>query len=65
MITSRDIEITFVQAQNRINETIGGALLDFSMPDLAGQLSQMLSKVKTEPKQNENNPINNEVRLWH
>lgn len=62
MITSRDIEIAFVQAQNRINETIGGALLDFSMPDLAGQLSRMLSKVKTEPLQNENNPINNEVR---
>lgn len=64
MITTRDVEIAFVQAQNRINETIGSAILDFNMPELVGAAEKLFSLAKTEPKQNENNPINNEVRLW-
>lgn len=61
MITSQDIETTFVRAQNRINEQIGSAIIRFYMPDIAGAAAKALSMLDKKSVQNENNPVNNEV----
>ena len=62
MITNRDIELAFVRAQNRINENIEDAQIQFMGPDL-NRLSEMLTKQlkgKSAKTVNQNNPIANE-----
>lgn len=64
MITNRDIEIAFVRAQNRINEQIEKAQMNFIMPDMIEMADALATyakrQTKTQPKVNENNPIANE-----
>jgi len=62
MITNRDIELAFVRAQNRINEGLEDAQIQFMEPDL-DRLSEMLMKQlkgKSQKTVNQNNPIANE-----
>lgn len=61
MVTSRDIELAFVRAQNRINEEIDKAQLNFILPDLVDMTDAMVAMMGgNQPKQNENNPLANE-----
>ena len=62
MITNHDIEIAFVQAQNRINEKLADAQLQFMLPDMENIRDAIQYQMKKgRPKQvNENNPIANE-----
>lgn len=62
MITNRDIELAFVRAQNRINENLENAQLQFMAPDL-DRISEALAnqiKQKTPKQVNMNNPLANE-----
>lgn len=62
MITNRDIELAFVRAQNRINEGLEDAQIQFMAPDI-DRISEMLMsqlKGKSAKKVNLNNPIANE-----
>ena len=62
MITNHDIEIAFVQAQNRINENLAEAQLQFMLPDMITMAEAIQhQRNKGKPKQvNVNNPIANE-----
>lgn len=62
MITNRDIELAFVRAQNRINENIENAQLQFMTPDLNRLAETLLHQMKKQSPRtvNENNPIANE-----
>ena len=62
MITNRDIELAFVRAQNRINEGLEDAQIQFMAPDI-DRISEMLMsqlKGKSPKTVNLNNPIANE-----
>ena len=62
MVTNHDIEIAFVRAQNRINEQINKAQMEFMLPDME-RVTKSFSAVisKNSPKQvNLGNPIANE-----
>ena len=61
MITNRDIELAFVRAQNRINEGLEDAQIQFMSPDI-DRISEMLMKQLKgkSSKVNLNNPIANE-----
>jgi len=61
MITNRDIEIAFVRAQNRINENLERAQVEFMLPDLENMAEVLLQMVgKNQTKQKSNNPLANE-----
>ena len=62
MITNHDIEIAFVRAQNRINEEIEKAQLNFVLPDIVEATDAMVGVIRRnrKPTQNENNPLMNE-----
>lgn len=58
MITNRDIEIAFVQAQQRINDQIDNALAEIYMPDMADMADMLINQLKG--KTENPNPIANE-----
>ncbi len=62
MITNRDIELAFVRAQNRINEIIENAQIEFMEPDLNQLTETLLYQMRQRSPRtvNENNPIANE-----
>ena len=62
MITNHDIELAFVRAQNRINEEISNAQVNFVLPDLVKATDAMVGMIRKKkgPDQNENNPVMNE-----
>lgn len=62
MVTNRDIEIAFVQAQNRINEQIQNAQTQFLIPDIieAVDVLAAMARKNSRPVVNVNNPIANE-----
>ena len=59
MVTNRDIEIAFVQAQNRINEIIENAQADFMLPDMERFVKAYQHQTRATGA-NINNPIANE-----
>ena len=61
MITNRDIELAFVRAQNRINENLERAQMEFLMPDMDTFTDVMLKQLKgKKPDKAKSNPLANE-----
>ena len=61
MVTNRDIEIAFVRAQNRINENLQRAQIQFMAPELEMVTQMMLPIMKGKPSKAEpTNPLTNE-----
>ena len=58
MITNRDIEIAFVQAQQRINEQIDNALAEIYIDDVSDMADMLVNQLKG--KTENPNPIANE-----
>ena len=58
MITNRDIEIAFVQAQQRINEQIDYALAEIYIDDVSDMADMLVNQLKG--KTENPNPIANE-----
>ena len=61
MITNHDVEISFVRAQNRINERLEKAQAEFMLDDMEMIADTLLPVLKKgQPKKEKNNPLANE-----
>lgn len=62
MITNHDIELAFVRAQNRINENLQRAQVEFMLPDMERMADIMLPLLrgKNPGQVNRDNPLANE-----